>query len=133
MGPESRLEWSKSKSGHCVRLQSDQPTDSFESLTTANSPNPFHVHHRLLCVRAGLVSWPPQSAIVKVLRHESVQQDLLALNDLARMGLLSEGELQWDDIEEAVGDTGGALVLGWASRRRRLKARREQAPAPAEG
>lgn len=41
------------------------------------------------------------------------------LNDMARMGLLSEGELEWGDVlEEAAGDTGGALVLGWASRRR---------------
>ncbi len=38
---------------------------------------------------------------------------------MARMGLLSEGELEWGDVlEEAAGDTGGALVLGWASRRR---------------
>jgi hypothetical protein len=38
---------------------------------------------------------------------------------MARMGLLSEGELEWDDVfEDAAGDTGGALVLGWASRRR---------------
>lgn len=74
--------------------------------------------------------------MVKALRRDSVQQDLLALNDLARMGLLSEGEIEWDDVEESMGGTGGALVLGWASRRRRLKresSRRRQARTKGDG
>lgn len=98
-------------------------------------PFPIRAHHpRLLCVRAGLMPWPPQSAIVKALRRDSVQQDLLALNDLARIGLLSEGEIEWDDIEDSMGGTGGALVLGWASRRRlkRESYRRRQARTEAD-
>lgn len=36
----------------------------------------FQYTNRLLCVRAGLVPWPPQSSVVKALRHKSVQEDL---------------------------------------------------------
>jgi hypothetical protein len=74
--------------------------------------------------------------MVKALRRDSVQQDLLALNDLARMGLLSEGEIEWDDVEESMSGTGGALVLGWASRRRlkrRESSRRRQARTEGDG
>lgn len=48
------------------------------------------------------------------------------------MGLLSEGELAWDDVEESVGDTNGALILGWASRRK-LQAQRRARLREQEG
>jgi len=66
---------------------------------------------------------PPRYAWSLILDSDSDSHPQ-TLNDMARMGLLSEGELEWGDVfEEAAGDTGGALVLGWASRRRRRRRR----------